>query len=109
VEVPAPVHPRDPAAGRELWEQAQLELGRPRAPCPPGTHHAVGCPGERDMRMTRLLDQTGPGVPREDGTFPTTLPAYRFSVTDDGAEARAAFPEFSCTETVQVEVTRLTP
>jgi hypothetical protein len=112
VEVPAPVHPRDPAAGRELWNKLSssgnsavlVHLAR-REPTT-----LRGCPGERDMWMTSLFDQTGPGVtPREDGTFPTTLLAYRFSVTDDGAAACAAFPEFSCTETVQVEVTRLTP
>jgi hypothetical protein len=110
--VPPPVHPRDAAEGRQLWNALSsagnaadlVYLGRAEPT------ELRGCPGVRDMWLRSLLDHPEPGVaPREDGTFPTTLLAYRFSVTDDGNPACAAFPEFSCTQIVQVEVRRLTP
>lgn len=63
--------------------------------------------------MDSLVERREPGTSLPvDGTFPTTVLTYKFSVADEGYDdpACAAWLRSGmCWDAVQVEVTRLTP
>jgi hypothetical protein len=113
--VPAPVHPRDPAEGRQLSTNLTDGVNARHLAFLPAREPTSlrGCTGTRDVTLRSLPERRESGAPpRDDGTFPTTMLDYRFWVGDDSGDDPACteqFPEYTCRETLLVEVTRLTP
>ncbi|HTV19374.1 MAG TPA: hypothetical protein VMG12_11900 [Polyangiaceae bacterium] len=112
--VPPAVHERDEPEGLQLSTKlsatgnsaalAYLERDEPTL--------LRGCRGRRSMSLRTLLDRRAPGVPpRADGTFPTTVLEYAFWVADEAVNdaACAELSGLGCRDTVEVELTRLTP